>query len=215
MKRIDNESLYGNHFGRLTVIDVAYKKNNKTYFNCLCSCGKLTVVCKYDLIENHTRSCGCIVKEKLKENRLKHGAYQTRLYRVWQSMKNRCLAKNSKRYKDYGGRGITICEEWVNDFENFKKWALENGYSDELTIDRIDNDGNYCPENCRWATKFEQSHNRRSNHYLTYNGKTQCILDWERELGISNKLICFRLKKGMPIEKVLSNKDFRLKENRN
>ena len=116
-----------------------------------------------------------------------HGYTGTRLYRTWCNMKGRCYRKSMKRYERYGGRGITVCKEWKDSFEIFKEWALSNGYSDNLTLDRIDNNGNYCPENCRWITNKEQQSNKSDNHLITYNGKTQTITQWAEELGMSGK----------------------------
>lgn len=116
-----------------------------------------------------------------------HGYTGTRLYTTWCNMKGRCYRKSTKRYERYGGRGITVCKEWKDSFETFKEWALNNGYSDSLTLDRIDNNGNYCPENCRWITNKEQQSNKSDNHLITYNGRTQTITQWAEELGMSGK----------------------------
>ena len=108
-------------------------------------------------------------------------------------MRDRCTNENNNYYKNYGGRGISVCEEWLS-FDNFKSWALENGYSDELTIDRIDNNGNYCPQNCRWADRFQQANNTSTNRHLTYNGRTMTFSEWARELGIYNTTLYRRLR---------------------
>ena len=148
---------------------------------------------------------------------------QTRLHRIHHNMKNRCYNKNFKEYKNYGGRGITICSEWLDSEKTkikgthisniskglivFKKWALENGYSDELTLDRIDPNGNYEPSNCRWVSRKEQNNNRTNNHYITYKGKTQSISKWAEELGIKRQKIVDRLwKLGWSIERALTTK---------
>ena len=123
----------------------------------------------------------------------KHGGKGTRLYRIWQQMKNRCHNPKTSRFKDYGGRGITVCDEWKNDFQAFYNWAMANGYSDDLTIDRIDNDGNYEPSNCRWATELEQVNNSRHNHMVTYQGRTQSLSDWGRSLGIPFHVLSHRI----------------------
>lgn len=121
--------------------------------------------------------------------RYKHGKKGTKLYNTWLHMKTRCYNKNYNRYDDYGGRGITICDEWINDFKAFYDWSMSNGYKDNLTIDRIDVNGNYEPDNCRWADRKTQANNRRNNVYLTYNGKTKTISQWSRELNIPENTI--------------------------
>lgn len=123
----------------------------------------------------------------------KHNGCYTRLYSIRQNMKSRCYNRNHIEYANYGGRGITICEEWKNSFEAFRDWALSHGYADNLSIDRIDNDGNYTPENCRWATKKEQANNRKSNRLITYNGKTQNLKQWADESGIDYKILHDRI----------------------
>ena len=125
-----------------------------------------------NVVQGKTRSCGCYQKRRVKESNKTHGLGYTKLCKIWTSMKNRVFNVKNKRYSDYGGRGITICEEWKNDFMSFYNWAMSNGYSDELSIDRIDNDGNYCPENCRWTTKTIQGRNQRvyKNNKSGYRG---------------------------------------------
>ena len=128
---------------------------------------------------------------------------EERLYRIWSVMRGRCNNPNQSEYHRYGARGITVCPEW-DSYSVFKSWALANGYDDTLTIDRIDSNGPYCPENCRWATVKEQSNNRRTCHLLTYNGKTQSLMQWAEETGLSRSCISNRLKKGWPAEKALT-----------
>lgn len=133
---------------------------------------------------------------------VKHGLYGTRLYRTWNGMRDRCTNKNSKDYQHYGGRGITLCDEW-KDSSQFFKWALENGYSDKLTIDRIDNNKGYSPDNCRWITNAEQQRNRNFNQNITYNGITMCVSEWSRKTGIARQTIQKRLAKGWNVERAL------------
>lgn len=125
---------------------------------------------------------------------MKHGKRHTRLYSILDKIKQRCYNKNHTAYKNYGGRGVKVCNEWLNDFMTFYDWSMNHGYKDTLTIDRIDVNGNYEPDNCRWVDRKTQANNRRNNVYLTYNGKTQTMKEWSRELGVKYKTIFYRHK---------------------
>jgi hypothetical protein len=139
----------------------------------------------------------------------KHGAKHTKLYRVWCSMKERCNNPHNKSFARYGGRGITVCEEWRNSFEVFYEWAIDNGYKEGLTIDRKDVNGNYEPKNCRWTTTAEQNRNYSKNHLITYQGETKCLSDWADYFGINRGTILFRIKQGKTLDEVFSKIDRR------
>lgn len=187
----------GMKFGKLTVIEESGRcKNGGVKWKCVCECGKTTNVDGYNLRYGVTKSCGCGMIKGLEIgwSHKTHGESQTRLYNIWCGIKNRTSkSTDAKHKKDYYDRGIRICKEWEHSFETFRDWALSHGYKDNLTIDRIDNDGNYCPENCRWTTNYVQSNNRRSNRNYTFNGKTQNISQWARELDISEDMLRDRL----------------------
>lgn len=184
--------LTGQRFGRLVVLRRAANHGVRVTWECRCDCGNTCEVTSDRLRRGVTHSCGCYHRECVakmaKTIGIKHGYYGTRLYTTWQSMKQRCYYKGSKNYKNYGARGITICEEWKNSFDNFRKWAFSNGYSDTLTIERKDVNGNYCPENCMWIPPEAQSRNRRGQ--LKYKGKT--ISQWAHELGLKRVTVYAR-----------------------
>lgn len=189
-------NLAGMKFGRLTAINPTENLGNgRVKWLCRCDCGNSVEVLNYNLYNNHTQSCGCLQRERAAELNAMHGMCGTRLHRIWRHMRERCLKEYSKRYCDYGGRGITLCDEWL-EFEPFMRWALDNGYADHLTIERINNNKGYSPENCRWATPFEQASNKRSNHLFTIDGVTDTMTNWARAYGINPMLVFDRLHKG-------------------
>ncbi len=195
----------GMQFGRLKAISVNRIVKNRCYWNCDCECGNKTVVRSSSLLSGDTKSCGCLRAEiLLHETYETHGMTETRLYRIWMGMKRRCKNKNLREYNRYGGRGITVCQEWLDDFMNFYNWAMANGYRDDLTLDRKDNDKGYFPNNCRWSTVKEQANNRSNNVLLFFNNELKTISEWGEELGIKDGTIRARLKRGWSVEKSLS-----------
>ena len=188
--------LTGQRFGRLLAIEPTdEKRNGKVKWLCRCDCGNTATVLNYNLLNRHTLSCGCLQRERAKESATTHSMCGTRLYRTWAHMRERCLNPNTRNYDGYGGRGITICDEWLK-FDSFAEWAIESGYSADLTIERIDNDKGYTPSNCRWATPFEQASNKRSNHTFTIDGVTDTMTNWARKFGIKPTTVFDRLHNG-------------------
>lgn len=153
------------------------------------------------------KSCGCLRRDVSTNRHLTHGLSHHPLFRVWWSMLERCYSESNKSFCDYGGRGIFVCDEWKDDFKTFYDWAIGNGYKDGLSIDRIDNDGNYEPSNCRWVEKITQNNNKRNNKFITYHGKTQSVAEWSRELNIPYRTLLSRINSyGWSIEKAFETK---------
>lgn len=197
----------GNKYGMLTVVSVyeGCKEGVHDKFLCKCECGNEAVVQAGHLLSSHTKSCGCIQKKVASERLKTHGKAHTKIYEIWSALKSRCNNPNNKRYNKYGGRGIKVCDEWNKSFEAFYNWSINNGYSDTLSIDRIDVNGNYEPSNCRWTTNKEQCRNRTNNFNITYKEQTKTLSEWAEVLGISYKILYQRIKAyGWPIEKAFT-----------
>lgn len=197
------EDLTGKTFNRLTVIKRAEVGKKEVYYLCKCTCGKEKIIRGKDLKYNKIKSCGCLNKEKTTERNTKHNLRHTRIYRIWLLMKNRCLNSKYYLFKNYGGRGITICNEWKNDFMSFYNWAMNNGYDEHLTIDRIDVNGNYEPFNCRWATKLQQQRNTTRLRKITYKNETHCISEWAEILGLEYNTLYYIFRRNNYSEDVL------------
>lgn len=175
---LKQNDLTGKRFGRLYVCDLIGKNGRNSVYLCKCDCGNYTEVFQSNLTQGKSTSCGCYQKESASERFSKHGKRSTRLYEIYYNMKSRCYNPNNKRYNVYGGKGVTICQDWLDDFMNFYDWAISNGYSDELTIDRIDVKGNYEPCNCRWVNQEQQSNNQRKTIFIEIYGHKKSLKQW-------------------------------------
>ena len=187
------KDLVGNQFGKLIVIGKADIKSRRAYWVCKCECGTVKNVRGDNLLSGRTVSCGCYHREV----KTTHGDSNSRLYGIWQCMRHRCQTPTHKQYPEYGGRGITVCPEW-DDYDTFKKWAMDAGYDvcakrGDCTIDRIDNDKGYSPDNCRWANGVTQSRNKRNNRVITFNGQTHTLTEWAERIGMDANTLHARI----------------------
>ena len=207
------KDLTSQRFGKLVVIEQnGYKSfpcgSRKVLWKCKCDCGNTTIVTSNELSTGHVKSCGCLQKETSSVNgkkNKKHGMADSRIYYIWSSMKARCNNPNLKAYHNYGGRGITVCDEWKDNFEAFKEWALKNGYSDDLTIERKDVDGNYCPENCCWITLSEQGKNRRNSlRFIDIDGNEKLVSEVAEKNNIPMYTVRLRVNRGWDVEKAVT-----------
>lgn len=195
--------MIGQRFGRLTVVANVTSKG-RSRFLCECLCGNKKTIRMDHLKRGLVVSCGCYQEERRKQVSSTHRMSRTRLYRIWKDMRRRCDSPCVTEYPLYGGGGITVCAEWQT-FEAFYEWAMANGYSDDLSIDRVNNNGNYEPSNCKWSTPQEQARNRRSNVTITYNGVTKLISDWDKDIGSAKSgRVRARLNAGWSIEKAVT-----------
>ena len=196
-------------YGRLTILGFHHKdKHYHKYYECICDCGNKTIVNESNLKRGLTKSCGCLQSEttakrnKTMKQKDKHKYSDYSLYHLWKTIRSRCLCKTEPAYKDYGGRGITICNEWKESYPMFLEWANKNGYKKGLMIDRIDNDGNYCPENCRFVDAFVQANNKRNNIVFTIQGITDTLPNFARKFNLNPKMLYSRYYKNKSVEHV-------------
>ena len=206
------EEMIGKQYGNWTVISYSHSVDNskfrkdknafvkdvRHYMLVECICGTVRSVRKDGLTSGSTKSCGCTNRRNST-----HNLSKTKLYYTYQGIKRRCYNSKSEQFKNYGGRGIKMCDEWLNDSESFFEWSKRNGFSEELSIDRINNDGDYSPENCRWVDMRTQSRNKRTNVHVTYKGKTQLLVDWAKEKGMNRGTLSSRLNSGWTLEDAL------------
>lgn len=197
----------GDKFGRLSPVGVPFMLGEHQHVVCQCECGNHVVSHVGGLKSGKSRSCGCLQRQLASERLRTHGETGTRLFNIWSTMKARCSWSGHIGFSYYGGRGIRVCEEWQR-YETFRNWALANGYRDDLTIDRVDNDGNYEPSNCRWSSPSEQCNNRSNNRSLTAFGKTKNLIQWVRDERciVSEETLTSRLHRGWEVERALTER---------
>lgn len=206
------KDITGQTFNRLTAIEFVECKNGYACWMFQCSCGNQKILPGYSVRNGSVKSCGCLAKERARETGLARLNFKGErdengtplLYKQYYTIKARCNNPKYKQYKDYGARGIKMCEEWENDFNVFYDWAMSHGYSKNLSIDRIDNNGDYSPSNCRWATKMVQQNNTRANIFLEYDGKRLTLAQWARELDVSYQMLRYRYRAGWDTERILT-----------
>lgn len=199
--------LVGQQFGRLTVLQHSHQVENHHHWHCGCVCGNLKTINGNSLKRGLTQSCGCLQRERAKGRPPKHthslrGGKPTKAYYTWQSMISRCYYPSNHSYKNYAFRGTTVCDRWRHSFENF--YADMGDPPSGTTLERIDNEGNYTPENCKWATPLEQAQNRRTTRRITYQGTTQSIAAWERTLGFTKDTLLGRIRHGWDVERAFT-----------
>ena len=188
-------------YGKLTILGIEYQKkySNGTiidFVKCKCECGNIKIINFNNIKRGLVKSCGCITKTV-------NGMSKTRIYQIYRHLINRCYREKDISYKNYGNKGIIVCDEWKNDFMSFYNWSMANGYANDLTIDRIDVNGNYEPSNCRWVNMAVQQNNRSNNRILEYKGQKKTITEWARYCGLSYRNLYYRLNNGYTIEEAI------------
>ena len=192
----------GKKYNMLKVISFYDIQDKKSRWLCECECGNKKILFGKDIKNGNTKSCGCLLHKK-KYNKETETKIK-RLQHIYYQMKQRCYDKNNPLYKHYGQRNITICKEWLNNINNFLNWALKNGYKNDLTIERIDVDGNYEPNNCKWITKTQQGYNKTNTISYTFQGETKCLSEWCKIYDIDYHIVYKRLKRGNDIKQALT-----------
>lgn len=220
------QNLEGKIFGRWTIIESVEKpihirgRNRSNYYLCKCECGTERVVNSYNLISGISKSCGCYHLDKCQQSigkdnvNFKHGLAKTREYKIWVGLKNRCLNKKSENYSNYGGRGIHVCDEWLDSFDKFIA-DMGPRPSKKHQIERVDNDGPYSPENCIWALPLTQSNNKRNNRFVEFNGQSKTLAEWARKYSIPSDTLSYRIKIGWTMKDALTRPVKKRKNNRN
>lgn len=200
------EDITGKKFNRLTVLEFIKSKPRNKWL-CECDCGKKILVPGYKLKTGHTKSCGCFKIEKFRNMTTKHGVSvkSRKIHSAWHDMIARCYNKDLKTYKNYGGRGINVCQEWRDNIEVFHKWCMNNGFRKDLTLDRKDNNGDYSPSNCRWVSQQMQCKNRSTNVFIEHNGRKETLTDTAKRYGLTPQSIRYRLRKGWSMKEALES----------
>lgn len=198
------QDLIGMRFGSLVVKSkLNINRHREMEWLCICDCGNSHKATSNRLTTGKTTCCHACAMKKISISNSKNGVEPKKLYNAFTNMKTRCYNKNYFLFHRYGGRGITVCDEWRNDFSAFRKWAFENGWDESLTLDRIDNDKGYSPQNCRWVNKTAQDNNRSTNRYLEHNGERDTLANWSRRLNIPYYVLQHRMEKGLPDDEIL------------
>ena len=200
--------LTGMRFGRLVVVEFAGRnKHGHILWRCQCDCGEEVIKAGTPLKRGLIRSCGCYRVDVARENKTIHGHRYERTYNIWKHMIKRCDDENDNKYDYYGGRGIHVCDDWRNNYEDFRDWSLEHGYTDDLSLDRINNNGDYSPENCRWVDRYTQMNNTRRSRHITNENISHSISEWSRILGVHKATLRDRINRGdmSDFEKYFSN----------
>lgn len=206
---IEVKNYIGKTYNYLTILEPVEKIHGIWYVRCKCKCGKYHVARLNHIINGGIQSCGCRLYEKEKQGTHHIWSKNKRIDKIWNCMLYRCYNPKKDTFKHYGGRGIKVCDEWLpenNGAVNFYNWAINNGYKENLTIERIDVNGNYCPENCKWITQAEQMLNRRNSHNITINGQTKCLAEWLRIYNISDYYFRYGKKKGLTDEEAITRR---------
>ena len=204
------KDISGNKINSWNVLKYSHKnKRNSAMYICQCECGEIKIIEGTTLTNNRSNSCGCKKNYNIKHgmsNKNNKNEIERKLYRKWEAIKQRCYNSKNISYKNYGALGVKVCKDWLDDFYNFYKWSIKSGYEVGLTIDRIDSNGDYEPDNCRFLTHSEQQNNKKHHHYVTYNGETKNVSQWEKHLGINKGVLRVNLIKGVSMEDFLKKR---------